>query len=95
MAHAVHAHVAAAAASGLVAARYVDNHHQPTERYPLNPNGSPDGMNAFTSRDGRVTILMPHPERVFRTAQLSWAPAGWGQDSPWLRLFRNARSWVG
>jgi len=81
--------------SGLVAARYVDNLHQPTERYPLNPNGSPHGMNAFTSRDGRVTILMPHPERVFRTAQLSWAPAGWGEDSPWLRLFRNARSWVG
>ena len=81
--------------SGLVAARYVDNLDQPTERYPLNPNGSPHGMNAFTSRDGRVTILMPHPERVFRTAQLSWAPAGWGEDSPWLRLFRNARSWVG
>ncbi len=87
--------IAAAAASGLVAARYVDNQHQPTERYPLNPNGSPDGMNAFTSRDGRVTILMPHPERVFRTAQLSWAPVDWGQDSPWMRLFRNARSWVG
>ncbi|RFC46247.1 MAG: phosphoribosylformylglycinamidine synthase [Verrucomicrobia bacterium] len=87
--------VSEAAASGLVAARYVDNHQQPTERYPLNPNGSPGGMNAFTSRDGRVTILMPHPERVFRTTQLSWAPPEWGQDSPWLRLFQNARAWVG
>ena len=89
------ASVEAALRSGLVAARYVDNFHQPTERYPFNPNGSPHGMNAFTSRDGRVTILMPHPERVFRSAQLSWAPADWGEDSPWMRLFRNARQWVG
>ena len=85
----------AASASGLVAARYVDNSHIPTERYPLNPNGSPEGMTSFTSGDGRATILMPHPERVFRTAQLSWAPAGWSEDSPWMRFFRNARIWVG
>ena len=81
--------------SGLVSARYVDNHHRPTERYPLNPNGSFVGMNAFTSRDGRATIMMPHPERVFRTAQLSWAPKDWGADSPWMRFFRNARAWIG
>ncbi len=84
-----------ASASGLVSARYVDNHHKPTERYPLNPNGSPEGMTSFTSVDGRATILMPHPERVFRTAQLSWAPADWPEDSPWMRFFRNARTWVG
>jgi phosphoribosylformylglycinamidine synthase len=82
-------------ASGLVAARYVDNHHRATERYPLNPNGSPEGMTSFTSADGRATILMPHPERVFRTAQLSWAPTDWPEDSPWMRFFRNARAWVG
>jgi phosphoribosylformylglycinamidine synthase len=82
-------------ASGLVAARFVDNHHRVTQRYPLNPNGSPAGMTALTSRDGRVTILMPHPERVFRSACLSWAPRGWGEDSPWMRLFRNGRQWIG
>jgi phosphoribosylformylglycinamidine synthase len=86
---------AACGASGLVVARYVDNRHQPTERYPLNPNGSAGGMNAFASADGRVTIMMPHPERVFRTAQLSWAPKNWGEASPWMRFFRNARTWVG
>jgi phosphoribosylformylglycinamidine synthase len=80
--------------SGLVAARFVDNHHVPTERYPLNPNGSPFGMTALTSRDGRVTIMMPHPERVFRTVQHSWAPKSWGDNAPWLRLFRNARVWI-
>jgi phosphoribosylformylglycinamidine synthase len=84
-----------ASASGLVAARFVDNHHQPTATYPLNPNGSPEGMTAFTSDDGRATILMPHPERVFRTVQNSWAPSEWGEDAPWLRFFRNARIWVG
>jgi phosphoribosylformylglycinamidine synthase len=85
----------AANASGLVSARFVDNHHQATEAYPLNPNGSPHGITSLTSEDGRTTILMPHPERVFRTAQLSWAPKDWGEDSPWMRLFRNARNWVG
>ncbi len=82
-------------AGGLVAARFVDHHHHATERYPLNPNGSPHGITALTSRDGRVTIMMPHPERVFRTVQHSWAPREWGEDAPWLRMFRNARAWVG
>jgi phosphoribosylformylglycinamidine synthase len=68
---------------------------QSTERYPANPNGSPAGITGLTSEDGRVTILMPHPERVFRTAQLSWHPPEWPDDSPWLRMFRNARVWVG
>ena len=82
-------------ASGLVSARFVDNNHETTEAYPLNPNGSPHGITSLTSQDGRTTILMPHPERVFRTAQLSWAPKDWGEDSPWMRMFRNARTWVG
>ena len=80
--------------SGLVAARYVDNHHNSTEAYPLNPNGSPFGITSLTSEDGRSTILMPHPERVFRSSQFSWAPDDWGEDSPWMRFFRNARAWV-
>jgi phosphoribosylformylglycinamidine synthase len=84
-----------ASASGLVAARFVGNHHRPTTAYPLNPNGSPGGMTAFTSRDGRATILMPHPERVFRTVQNSWAPPEWGPDGPWLKFFQNARLWAG
>jgi phosphoribosylformylglycinamidine synthase len=81
--------------SGLVAARFVDNCHQPTERYPLNPNGSPHGITALSNASGRVTIMMPHPERVFRSACMSWAPPDWGEDSPWMRLFDNARTWVG
>ena len=81
--------------SGLVAARFVDNHHRVTEQYPLNPNGSPLGMTALTTTTGRVTIMMPHPERVFRTAAMSWHPADWPEDSPWMKLFRNARTWVG
>ena len=81
--------------SGLVAARFVDNHHKVTEQYPLNPNGSPLGMTALTTTNGRVTIMMPHPERVFRSACMSWAPAHWPEDSPWMKLFRNARAWVG
>ena len=67
----------------------------PTEVYPLNPNGSPGGLTAVTTADGRFTALMPHPERVFRTVQLSWASAGWDEDSPWMRFFRNARVFVG
>ena len=63
--------------------------------YPANPNGSPGGVAALTSPDGRITVLMPHPERVFRTAQMSWHPPEWGEDSPWMRMFRNARVWVG
>jgi len=81
--------------SGLVSARYVDNRHQPTELYPLNPNGSPLGMTALTSTTGRATILMPHPERVHRTVAMSWHPPEWGEDSPWMKLFYNARDWVG
>ncbi len=81
--------------SGLVAARYVDNFHAPTEHYPLNPNGSPFGMTALTTTTGRVTIMMPHPERTTRTLNHSWAPAGWGEESPWMQLFHNARAWVG
>ena len=85
----------ACSASGLVGARYVDNQHQITEQYPLNPNGSPHGITALTTRDGRVTIMMPHPERVFRTAQMSWHPSDWSEDSQWMKLFYNARNWVG
>ncbi|MDH5491635.1 MAG: phosphoribosylformylglycinamidine synthase [Myxococcales bacterium] len=81
--------------SGRVVARYVDAGGVPTERYPANPNGSPGGVTALTSADGRVTIMMPHPERVFRTLQHSWHPDAWGEDAPWMRLFRNARVWVG
>ena len=81
--------------SGLVAARFCDNRHEPTELYPLNPNGSPFGQTALTTTDGRVTILMPHPERVHRTCTLSWHPPEWGEDSPWMQLFYNARRWVG
>jgi phosphoribosylformylglycinamidine synthase len=79
----------------LVGARYVDNRGTPTEAYPFNPNGSPAGITAVTTPDGRFTILMPHAERVFRTVALSWHPPEWGDDSPWMRIFRNARKWVG
>jgi phosphoribosylformylglycinamidine synthase len=89
------AHAQAFSTSGLVTARFVDNHHAPTEHYPLNPNGSPFGLTALTTTTGRVTIMMPHPERVFRSACMSWAPADWPEDSPWMKLFRNARAWVG
>ena len=75
--------------------RYVDNHGGAGERYPTNPNGSPLGLTGFVNHDGRVTITMPHPERVFRTVQHSWHPRGWGDDGPWLRLFRNARVALG
>ena len=78
----------------LAAARYVDGHGRVAERYPANPNGSPLGITALTTTDGRVTIMMPHPERVFRTVQNSWHPEDWGEDAPWMRMFRNARVWV-
>ena len=81
-------------ASGLVAARYVDHRGRATERYPENPNGSFHGITGITTTDGRVTIFMPHPERVFRAVQHSWHPAGWREDGPWMRLFRNARIFV-
>jgi len=84
-----------AAAEPWVVARYVENGGQIAERYPANPNGSPNGIAGLTTTDGRVTILMPHPERVFRAVQNSWYPDDWGQDGPWMRLFRNARVWVG
>ena len=77
------------------AARFVDNRGKPTENFPLNPNGSPGGLAGFTAADGRVTIMMPHPERVFRSVQMSWHPDKWGEDSPWMRIFRNARVWCG
>jgi len=80
-----------AAARPFVALRFVDGAGRVTERYPHNPNGSPEGIAGLTTADGRFTILMPHPERVWRTAQMSWAPAGWGEVSPWFRMFRNAR----
>ncbi len=79
----------------LVALRFVDNRGEPTELYPYNPNGSPAGITGLTTADGRFTVLMPHPERVFRSVQNSWHPADWGEDGPWLRMFRNARLWVG
>ncbi|PHS27451.1 MAG: phosphoribosylformylglycinamidine synthase [Methylophaga sp.] len=79
----------------LVAMRYVDNYGQVTEHYPQNPNGSPQGITALTTTDGRVTIMMPHPERVTRTVQHSWHPDNWSKDGPWLRLFHNARKWAG
>ncbi len=82
-------------AAARVALRYIDGDGQVATQYPLNPNGSPDGITGLTSDDGRSTILMPHPERTPRSINLSWAPADWPEDSPWLRMFRNARVWVG
>ncbi|MGQ9661243.1 MAG: phosphoribosylformylglycinamidine synthase [Kiritimatiellia bacterium] len=85
------------AAEGRVVMRFVDNYGRPTERYPYNPNGSPDGIAGVTTRDGRVTILMPHPERGFRAVQMSYRPPGMfeGEDGPWMRMFYNARGFVG
>ena len=80
--------------SSCVAMRFIDNHGKVTETYPANPNGSPRGITGLTSRDGRVTIMMPHPERVFRAVQNSWRPEEWQEDAGWLRMFRNARVWV-
>jgi phosphoribosylformylglycinamidine synthase len=80
--------------SGTVAMRFLDNDLSVASRYPANPNGSPAGITGLCSLDGRATIMMPHPERVFRTVQNSWAPDEWGEDGGWLRLFRNARQWL-
>lgn len=80
--------------SGTVAMRFIDNHGKVTESYPSNPNGSPRGITGLCSRDGRVTIMMPHPERVFRAVQNSWRPDEWQEDAGWMRMFRNARIWV-
>lgn len=84
----------AAERAGTVALRYADRYGQPSELYPVNPNGSPGGITGLTTGDGRVTIMMPHPERVFRAVTNSWRPDGWGEDGAWLRLFRNARVFV-
>lgn len=83
-----------ALAANLVAMQYVDNNLEITEQYPSNPNGSLKGITALTTPDGRATIMMPHPERAFMSRQLSWHPRVWGEDSPWLQLFRNAREWL-
>jgi phosphoribosylformylglycinamidine synthase len=77
-----------------IALRYIDNCGAPAATYPFNPNGSPEGITGVTTPDGRFTIMMPHPERVFRTVQMSWHPTGMGEDSPWLKMFRNARTWL-
>ncbi|WP_050460756.1 phosphoribosylformylglycinamidine synthase [Herbaspirillum autotrophicum] len=79
----------------IVAMRYIDNKGVTSEAYPYNPNGSPQGITSVTTPDGRFTVLMPHAERVFRTVTHSWHPDTWGADSPWMRMFRNARKWVG
>ena len=83
------------AAKALVAARYVDSRGVPTETYPLNPNGSVGGVTSLTTSDGRATIIMPHPERTHRSVQMSWHPRAMGELSPWMRMFENARIWVG
>jgi phosphoribosylformylglycinamidine synthase len=79
----------------LVCMRYIDHRGQPTEVYPYNPSGSPQGITGLTTADGRFTIVMPHPERCFRSVQYSWRPPGLGEDSPWMQMFYNARRWVG
>ena len=81
--------------SGLVSLRFIENDLQVASTYPANPNGSPAGITGLCNADGRVTIMMPHPERVYRASQLSWCPPGWSDDSGWMRLFRNARVWLG
>ncbi|MDN3557385.1 phosphoribosylformylglycinamidine synthase [Halomonas maura] len=89
------AHLRGMQGSSQVAMRYVDNYGQVTTRYPANPNGSPSGITGLTTPDGRVTIMMPHPERVVRAVTNSWRPAEWTRDGAWMRLFRNARRWLG
>ncbi|MDK9704920.1 MAG: phosphoribosylformylglycinamidine synthase [Sulfuritalea sp.] len=79
----------------LAAMRYIDNRGAVATSYPFNPNGSPDGLAGVTTADGRFTIMMPHPERTFRSVQMSWQPSGLGEDAPWLEMFRNARRWLG
>ncbi|AVI62418.1 phosphoribosylformylglycinamidine synthase [Halomonas sp. GFAJ-1] len=89
------AHLRTMQSSSQIALRYIDNYGQVTTRYPANPNGSPSGITGLTTPDGRVTIMMPHPERVTRAVTNSWRPAEWTEDGAWLRLFRNARVWLG
>jgi phosphoribosylformylglycinamidine synthase len=79
----------------LLAFRYINNRGEPAHGYPANPNGAVQALAALTTADGRVTVTMPHPERVFRTVQNSWHPRAAGEDSGWMRLFRNARAWLG
>lgn len=81
-------------AQSFICLRYLDNDGRATERYPHNPNGSAGGVTGLCNEDGRVTIMMPHPERLFRSCQHSWHPPGWGEEGPWLRLFQNARRWL-
>jgi len=83
------------AAQAIAAMRFVDNHGQATEQYPFNPNGSAGGLTAVTTLDGRFTAMMPHPERVFRNVQMSWTSGDIASTSPWLRVWQNARKWVG
>jgi phosphoribosylformylglycinamidine synthase len=81
--------------AGQVSLQYVDNHLEVTERYPANPNGAVRGLAGLTAANGRVLVMMPHPERVFRAYQNAWRPAEWQDAGPWLRLFRNARAALG
>ncbi|BEP87299.1 hypothetical protein GmRootV77_23730 [Variovorax sp. V77] len=83
------------AAKAIGAMRFVDNHGQPTEQYPFNPNGSAGGLTSVTTPDGRFTAVMPHPERVFRNIQMSWTSGDKSELSPWMQIWRNARKWVG
>jgi len=83
------------ASKAIAAMRFVDNHGQPTEQYPFNPNGSAGGLTSVTTADGRFTAVMPHPERVFRNIQMSWNGGDASERSPWMRIWRNARRWVG
>jgi phosphoribosylformylglycinamidine synthase len=80
---------------GQIALRYIDNYGHVTTQYPANPNGSEQGVTGLTSIDGRSTIMMPHPERVFRAVSNSWQAEEWNEDGPWMRMFRNARVFVG
>lgn len=89
------ANLAALNAGNQVILRYVDSHGNATQHYPMNPNGSPEGISGVTSKDGRATIMMPHPERNFRALQHSWKPEEWTEDGAWLRMFRNARRFIG
>jgi phosphoribosylformylglycinamidine synthase len=88
------AHLDSVLAGGTVALQFVDNYGMVTEAYPANPNGSPAGIAGLCSNDGRFTIMMPHPERVFRAVTNSYKPDDWQEDSPTLRMFRNARVWL-
>ena len=89
------AHLQTVENSSIIAVRFVDNYGNVTTRYPFNPNGSPNGITGLTTKDGRVTIMMPHPERVVRTVANSYHPDNWGEGSGWLRAFRNARKALG